>query len=304
MDFGKLADISQVDFALPAANASQVARWKATPHHAGKPPKLYMGCPSWSCKAWMGKIYPPGTKPDQYLKAYARHFNAIELNTTYYRTPDAGTLARWMEAVPADFRFCPKISQQISHYRRLRLCKGLAETFCQAFAPLGEQLGQLFLQLPPNFTTAELPHLAAFLENFPKGYPLAVELRHESWFADAGLWQELMALADSLGVTLLITDVAGRRDVLHLSLTTPRPMIRFVGNALHPSDFRRIDDWISVWQQWEKDGVEEIWFFVHQPEEITCPELIAHTGQLVRQRLGWQATLPVLIQKHAPGLFG
>jgi uncharacterized protein YecE (DUF72 family) len=89
---------------------------------------------------------------------------------------------------------------------------------------------------------------------------------------------------ESFGVIALITDVAGRRDVLHMCLTAPAVMVRFVGNSLHPTDFSRIDAWIGRLKQWLEQGLREIYFFVHEPDNVQAPELIRYVIQELNAR--------------------
>lgn len=116
--------------------------------------------------------------------------------------------------------------------------------------------------------------LEQFLSKFPTDeVPLAIEVRAENWFKDEHYFQLLLNLLASHDVGTVITDVAGRRDVLHLGLTTPSAMIRFVGNGLHPTDYERVDEWIDLLVDWMKQGLREIYFFSHQPDNILSPEM-------------------------------
>ncbi|UZR94035.1 DUF72 domain-containing protein [Chondrinema litorale] len=278
MKFGKLLDLNEADFSFPEVPQETKAFFERLSKSdvSGEEKQLceiQIGCPAWSCKEWIGKIYPVGAKSKDFLKYYGNSFDTIELNTTYYRTPDLNTLLRWKSMTPNTFQFCPKISKQISHSRRLNSVSLLTEEFCQAFNELEEQLGSFFLQLPPNFTTNEVDKLEAFILNFPKGYQLAVEFRHESWFAEPEAFKKICNLLEEQNMLTCISDVAGRRDVLHLRVTTDELMVRFVGNKLHPSDYTRITDWVQQIKTWADQGLKKVYFFIHQPEEIECPDL-------------------------------
>lgn len=76
-----------------------------------------------------------------------------------------------------------------------------------------------------------------------------------------------------LKIGTIITDTAGRRDVLHMQLTIPKAFIRFVGNSLHPTDYPRIDSWGQRFKKWKDAGIEEIYFFMHMHDEGKSPEL-------------------------------
>jgi uncharacterized protein YecE (DUF72 family) len=284
MEFGKLEDISAVDFRLPPdppATGGFLAGLPAREH----PPRLYLGCTGWNMREWVGTVYPKGAKSKDYLREYARQFNTIELNTTHYRIPDEATVQRWKEESAPDFRFCPKVPQSISHSNNLGLGTPFIPAFCKAVEGLGEKLGCCFLQLPPYFGQDRLALLEAFLRAFPRHIPLALELRHESWFKPTEKSEALFQLMGQTGVAAVITDVAGRRDVLHQRLTASRTLVRFVGNGLHPTDYSRADAWIERLAQWYEAGVAEVFFFTHEPDNLQAPELAAYFLEKTRQVL-------------------
>ena len=145
MDFGKLSSVDKVDFALPS-EPRQNTELLATLHKTAKP-AMYLGATGYNMKPWVGQWYPHGAKDKDFLRHYGTQFNTIEHNTTHYRIPDAATVARWKEDTPADFRFCPKIPQTISHARDLGLSGGQIRLFCDVIAGLEEKLGCCFAAL-------------------------------------------------------------------------------------------------------------------------------------------------------------
>ena len=275
MKFGKLDSIEGVDFTLPETPPATTAMLRQTDNRE-TPLELFIGATGWSMKEWVGKIYPPGTKPKDYLQHYSRQFNTIELNTTHYGIPKAETVEKWYRDSAADFSFCPKIPQSISHSRQLGLGSSLLRDFSERMSLLQEKLGCCFLQLPPHFGINRAVLLRSFLEQLPHGLPLAVEFRHESWFSGSPETVEFDSFLEEAGIGKVITDVAGRRDVLHHRLTTPVAMIRFVGNNLHPTDYTRIEAWIKKLQQWAEIGLKKVYFFTHEPDNLLAPDLAAH----------------------------
>ncbi len=272
MKFGKLQDITGVDFSLPAdpaANTSRLAEFQLPPEEL---PNIYLGATGWSMPDWRGKWYPAKAKPADYLHHFGAQMTTIELNTTHYRTPDAATVSRWYEAVPADFRFCPKIPQRISHAGDLDLGGDALETFLAAIVGLKEKMGCCFIQLPPYFGPDKLPLLRRWLGSWPRSIPLAVEVRKPAWFDDAAVTEELMDLLYESGAAAVITDVAGRRDVVHQYITAPRTMLRLVGNGLVDSDYTRARAWIDRLLAW---NLPENYIFPHQPDNVLSPDLIA-----------------------------
>ncbi len=284
MKFGKLSDISNVDFRLPPDGATNRQTLSSLPERDG-PGQLFIGCTGWSMKEWVGKVYPPGTKTKDFLREYSRQFNTIELNTTHYRIPDEKTVDKWYRESTPDFRFCPKLPQSISHSKNLGLGTELIPAFCHAVEGLKEKLGCCFMQLPPYFDRQKLSQLDTFLKAFSSQIPLAIEARHDSWFGPSGLDEGLAALLKEKNVATVITDVAGRRDVLHMALTNGAAMVRFVGNGLHETDFSRIDEWISRLESWFRQGLRELFFFPHEPDNILAPELAAYVLQQAKARL-------------------
>lgn len=270
MDFGKLPDISQVDFSLPEDPAFNQGLAED-----GETKTLYIGCTGWSMKEWVGKIYPPSTKAADYLEHYAKQFNTIEHNTTHYRIPDVGTVVKWRDKTTEDFRFCPKVPQAISHKGDLGLNDDNIQSFCDNIALLATKLGVCFLQFPPRFGPKSIGLMRTFLKNWPKNIPLALELRHPGWFKGEAT-TEVFDLMRKEQVGTVITDVAGRRDVLHMHLTTREVLIRFVGNGLDSTDYQRIDAWILRLKAWFNAGLTNVYFFCHEPDNLLAPELAAY----------------------------
>ncbi|MBI5917688.1 MAG: DUF72 domain-containing protein [Bacteroidetes bacterium] len=270
MDFGKLSNIARVDFTLPpdppgnAVVLSQALKSSNTQN-------AYIGATGWGMKEWVGKFYPKGAKPTEFLRHYARQFNTIELNTTHYRIPDLFTVQHWHDEAAADFRFCPKVLQTISHAADLGAVNDLTLRFCEAMEGLREKLGCCFVQLPPHFGPDRLPVLEGFLKRF--SLPLAVEVRHEGWFSNPLNFNRLFDLLEKYEVATVITDVAGRRDVAHMRLTTGTVLVRFVGNNLDPTDFTRLDDWVRRLEGWFAQGLRQVFFFTHEPGNLLAPDL-------------------------------
>ncbi len=280
MKFGKLTDLTNVDFKLPpdSHQTENVLKNLAKPSDLAS---VYIGCTGWSMKEWVGKVYPPKTPTKEFLWYYSRQFNTIELNTTHYRIPDQGTIEKWYKESAPDFKFCPKIPQTISHSQSLGLGTQLISSFCKAVAGLEEKLGCCFIQMPPYFKLEQVPILENFLNRWPSEIPLSVEFREASWFTPDG--QKAFDLLQKRGIATVITDVAGRRDVLHQNLTLEKVLVRFVGNGLHPTDFQRIDAWVERLKVWLDHGMREVYFFTHEPDNILAPDLSLYLAQAVKE---------------------
>lgn len=276
MKFGRTEDITEVQFSYPHRPSvfSGVSEKSLQ--------DIKAGAPAWGDRGFIGKLYPKGCKPTEFLKYYAMHFDAIELNTTFYRIPSADTLRRWCSMVPPAFAFCPKFPQQISRASRLNIQSGIMHDFLQMIDLMGENHGISFLQLPEHFSIQRKNELLDFLALLPDHHQFAVELRHPTWFADPQLMQEVFASMATLKITPVITDTSMRRDVLHLCLSTETAMIRFTGNALHATDFQRIDFWSGQIREWQQQKVlGGIYFFIHQPQEHLCADLAVYFSDMV-----------------------
>jgi len=299
MKFGKLVDVSQVNFQLPP-NPPITNKIL----NASTPPstKIYTGATGWSMKEWVGSYYPKGTKTTEFLREYAKQFTTIELNTTHYRIPNDAMIQKWYQETPDYFKFAPKMPQSISHSNDLGMSKGWLKSFLDAVAGLKEKLGVIFMQLPPYFDKNRLPLLQVFLERFPsKDFQLAIEVRHESWFEEGYTsFEPLANLLQKHQIATVLTDVAGRRDVLHMSLTTPQLVLRWVGNALVPSDYGRLQEWMQRLNTWQQKGLEEAYLFFHQPDNILTPDITAHFTETMNQQYGMNLLVP---KKHEDGQF-
>ncbi len=269
MKFGKvesLIELENLDLSLPLEPHENEAYPSSIDRNAQI--KVFIGAPAWGVKDWKGKIYPEKLKSEEYLNYYAKSFNSIELNTTHYRLPEQSDIYNWLKQVPSDFLFCPKVTQSISHFSGLTN-KLKVEEYFNRMNSFGTNLGLHFLQLHENFSPKRFADLSKFINYIPKGTKLAIELRHPDWFRDQGIFNYLR----SKGIGTVISDTAGRGDVLHMNITAPFTVIRFVGNNLHQTDYQRIDDWVEKIKQWNDKGLEEIFFFVHEPQELACPEI-------------------------------
>lgn len=287
MEFGKLPDISGIDFSLPENPADN--NRVLSKSDVSKKLEIFTGCPVWANKEWVGIWYPAHAKEKDFLKLYSQQFNTIELNTTHYRIPDEHTIQRWYEESSEGFKFCPKIFQEISHHKILDgTFQRFTDYFCHQVMGLKEKLGISFLQLPPYLSPTHTDLLIRFLEHFPlKEVPLSIEFRNEQWFQHDAL-ADMYAYMVEKGVHSIFTDVAGRRDVLHLRLSSDIVQLRFVGNALHPTDFQRVDQWVVLLDQWRKEGLKEIYFFAHEPDNLLSPDLANYFTSKMSEKLDIQ----------------
>jgi uncharacterized protein YecE (DUF72 family) len=144
--------------------------------------KIRLGTCAWSFEEWRGNFYPADLPPARWLEFYARYFPAVEIDSTFYKTPADATIHRWAESTPASFRFACKLPRQITHERLLRECKTELAAFLRALEPLASKLHVILIQLPPSFAPKPgRPLLRAFLAQLPRDFRFAIEFRHTGW---------------------------------------------------------------------------------------------------------------------------
>jgi len=287
MKFGRLevSALSQVAWALPADPPATEALLAKLPPRT-QAPAVYIGCSVWTDRSFLGKVYPQGTPAKNFLKVYCQQFNTVELNTTFYSIPSVEKVKKWKEAATPGFQFCPKVPRSISHSSNMEEQRRLLAIFIEAVLHFEKGLGMTFMQLPPYFQSSSMSALQKLLAHVPQGFPMAVELRHPSWFSDVVAQQELFAFLRERGMVAVITDVAGRRDVLHQTLTSRCVLIRFTGNNLHDTDYTRIDAWVQKLHLWIEKGLSTIYFLLHEPEKALCADLAAY---MIQQLNTWGA---------------
>lgn len=286
MKFGSVTNPEIIDFTLPQDHIDTKRVLNAVKDDSV--PEIYVGCAKWN-RADLKRFYPRGTKDE--LKYYASQFNSIELNATFYRIFPAEQFESWYNKTPDGFKFFPKLNQEISHYKRLHNIEGIVEQYLYNVSHLKEKLGTVFLQMHSNFSPKDFDKVIAFVENWPKSIPLAIEFRHTDWYNDKVVAEELYQLLDENNISNVIVDTAGRRDLIHMRLTNSTAFVRYVG-ANHPSDYARLDDWIERLKLWKEQGIKEIDFFIHQNIEVESPLLSAYFIKQINEKLGYALNIP------------
>lgn len=277
------------------------------------PVRLYVGCPIWACKGWVGTFYPHGIKPSDYLHEYSRRLTTIEGNTTFYAVPGPKTIQHWLAETPASFRFCPKIPKSISHEGALAPRIAAAAEFIASLRPLGERLGPMFLQLPPRYSPLLMDDLRLFLEAWPPDCRLAVEVRHPDWY-DAAHAGELNSLLSSRAMARVVIDtrpirtldgdrlLAGtvyqtllearqqKPDVpVTPELTTDFAFLRYIGHPHMSINLPLLQEWAQHLAGVLRGG-SDAYVFCHAPDSLIAPFICRELHDAV----GRQVTLPPL----------
>lgn len=192
----------------------------------------YVGTQGWSYPAWAGPFYPAGTPASGYLEVYTRAFTTVEVDSSFYAVPPASHFLGWAERAPAGFRFSLKLPAELTHERRLRDGVEVLTTFCRRAELLGDRLGVILVQLPPDFTPRERSALRAFLGRLPRHLRFAVEFRHPGWLDDATL-----ELLNERGIAHAVSDGPWieRERTLEAALrpTTDVAYFRWMGDRPH-----------------------------------------------------------------------
>jgi len=213
---------------------------------------LRIGTSGYSYKEWKGVFYPEDLKAADMLSYYAQRLGTVEINNTFYRLPTIKLLDGWASQVPESFRFVLKVSQKITHFKRLKGVEEETGFLVESARTLGPKLGAFLVQIPPNFARDD-DRLAAFLALVPKGMRSALEVRNQSW-----LDPQVYALLGRYGVALVASQTDEEPDPV-LVRTAPWGYLRLRKTSYRTGELtdwsRRIAD-----MGWEDAFV----FFKHE----------------------------------------
>ena len=281
---------------------------------------IYLGCPIWSFKGWVGNFYPKGTKPADFLREYAQRLTTIEGNTTFYAIPAPKTIESWIEHTPETFRFCPKIPKAISHNGKLLEYVDRALYFVDVMRPLATRLGPLFLQLPPRYSPNLLGDLEAFLSRMPRDIRLAVEVRHLDWF-DSPHREALNQLLASYNMARVVIDtrpirslegdqiLAGSSYESLLEARERKPdvpvfmertgdfiFLRFISHPDLVQNIEFINEWVDyLVPQMQQNA--DVFIFCHSPDNLIAPEICREFHRRLASKINipplpWDALKP------------
>ena len=215
--------------------------------------KFHVGTSGYNYPEWRGTFYPDKLPASKMLAYYVERFTTVEINATFYRMPKATTVEGWAAAAPDGFTYVLKAPQRITHFARLHGVEEPLRYFCDTARLLGDKLGPLLFQLPPNFKKAT-DRLGALLSLLPPELRVAFEFRHESWFDD-----EVYALLRPRNAALCIahteegtTPVVATADFGYLRLRAPE----------YPDDDLR--RWIETIERVDASWCDAFVFFKHE----------------------------------------
>ncbi|MEM0155106.1 MAG: DUF72 domain-containing protein [Thermoplasmataceae archaeon] len=265
-----------------------------------------LGCSGWSYIQWVGPFYPSRTKANDFLKLYAKVFNTVEIDSTFYRIPSVSTLNNWRNSTPDDFLFCPKVFREITHESRLRGINNSLNSFLDRIRELGKKLAVVIFQLPPSLSHSEgSADLANLVESLPSDIQFAVEFRDNSWYID-----ETYRLLRHNNVILVWSEVT---KVVNPGVSTSKvALLRLVGDRKIPEgDFgivrknrdAEIKKWTSKLNE-ERFSLDHVFAFANNHFQGFGPATIDLLGQsLGLKPLNWRHDVLLNGQKKQETLF-
>lgn len=266
--------------------------------------KIRIGTCAWSFDEWSGPLYPKDWPANRWLEFYARHFSAVEIDSTFYSAPTETIAQRWVDMTPPQFRFACKLPREITHQRRLRDCGPELTAFLRALEPLAPKLRVVLIQLPPSYEPKEEKSaFRNFIAQLPGDYRFAIEFRHAGWHRP-----QFIRLLEKHRVCWVWSDMSplNERNQAPFELqpiTTDFLYLRLLGDSVTKYDERgqriyrygkllwkreaALDSWALRIQR-HLDEIRSVWTFVNNHYEGFSPA----TCQRLAQRLGFELPLP------------
>jgi uncharacterized protein YecE (DUF72 family) len=217
---------------------------------------IHIGTSGWHYDHWVGPFYPPDLATGDFLAYYAQHFCTVEINSSFYGLPEVESLQRWREATPPGFLFAVKASQYITHMKKLRDPQEPVLNLLERIEPLGQKLGPILFQLPPNWHL-NVERLNLFLQAMPQGYRYAFEFRDPSW-----LEPRTYEVLRQYGAAFCIYDLAGQ--LAPKEITADWIYVRLHGpNGAYQGDYdvQTLSGWAGAFSTWAAQGKEIYCYF-------------------------------------------
>jgi len=225
--------------------------------------RLLVGTSGYNFPEWKGSFYPPKLPSAKWLEYYAQQLGTVEINYTFYRMPNAKTVAGWDAATPAEFTFVLKAPQRITHIARLRNIDELLRVFLETVRKLHAKLGVILFQLPPNFKK-DVQLVGDLLTQFPPDVRAACEFRHASWWSD-----DVYDLLRSTNTALCVADTKEGTTPLEATADFGYVRLRDEGYTR-----RALEEWMEKVQALGRAWTDAYVFFKHEEKGIG-PKLAA-----------------------------
>jgi len=218
--------------------------------------RIYIGTSGWHYPHWVGPFYPEHMPSEEFLSYYARHFETVEVNNTFYHLPSPQTLTSWHDETPKDFLFACKASRFITHMKKLKDPEQSITRFFENIQVLRKKLGPILFQLPPRWTM-NVTRLETFLKALPKKYRYVFEFRDESWFA-----QPIYDVLTKHNAAFCLYNLAGRwtpevvtADFIYIRLHGPKDAYQ----GRYPQ--KVLSHWANKCLYWAKSGKDVYCYF-------------------------------------------
>jgi uncharacterized protein YecE (DUF72 family) len=215
---------------------------------------LRIGTSGWVYKHWQGLFYPPELRPAEWFGHFARHFDTVEINNSFYRLPSEAAFDAWREQAPPGFMYAVKASRFLTHFKKLKEPQAPLTLFFERASRLGPTLGPVLYQLPPRWKL-NLPRFAAFMDALPRGAHV-VEFRDQSWVNEA-----VFAAMAQRGVSHCIHDMRGLE--IPARVTSSPAYLRFHGASSQGGDYPRheLEAWARRIREWLGQGLDVFVYF-------------------------------------------
>src|ERR1700676_2754882 len=231
---------------------------------------IWVGTSGYNYPEWKGSFYPATLPAAKMLPYYAARFPTVEINYTFYRMPTEKLVSGWAAQTPSPYRLTLKAPRRIPHDSRLKNCGELVSAFCGVAGTLGDKLGALLFQLPPN-AKKDLPLFDAFLADLPPKLCAAFEFRHQSW-----LDEEVYERLSKRNLALCVAD--SERMSTPVRLTADYAYFRLRDEGYTPDDIARWADSIRR----ETASCRDVFVYFKHEEEGKGPEF----ARMLMDRLG------------------
>jgi uncharacterized protein YecE (DUF72 family) len=231
---------------------------------------IWIGTSGYNYPEWKGSFYPDDLPAAKMLPYYAARFPTVEINYTFYRMPNEKLVSGWAAQTPSPYRLTLKAPRRITHDNRLKNVAQLLGGFCEVAGTLGDKLGALLFQLPPNFKK-DLATFDLFLGDLPPKVCAAFEFRHPSW-----LDEEIFERLSSRNLALCIAD--SEKMSAPVRVTADYAYFRLRDEGYTPADIKRWGETIAR----ETASCRDVFVYFKHEEEGKGPEL----ARLLMENLG------------------
>ena len=231
---------------------------------------IWIGTSGYNYPEWKGSFYPEMLPAAKMLPYYAERFPTVEINYTFYRMPNEKLASGWAAQTPSPYKLTLKAPRRITHDNRLKNVGSLVSGFCQTAGTLGDKLGALLFQLPPNLKK-DVATFDAFLTELPPKVCAAFEFRHESW-----LDEEIFGRLAARNLALCVAD--SEKLSTPVRVTADYAYFRLRDEGYTPDDIGRWAETIGR----DTASCRDVFVYFKHEEEGKGPEF----ARLLMTRLG------------------